>query len=295
MFNLVRNNKRLMQIVLALVTLPFAFWGIDSYQRVMSRAGEVAEVGGQKITEQEFGDAMRQQQERLRGLLGRNFDPALFDSPTIRMEVLEGLISQRLLMRHAARNHLTVSSETLIETTMAIPAFQIDGKFSRERYDAALRNERMSPEVFDAALRRDLLVQQLTGALADSGLASKAVSRQFAQLRAQQREIAEYRVQADAQLVQPKITGDAIRAVYDASPGRFQVPEEVGVEYIALSTDALLASEQVGADEIKSYYESNISKYGEPEQRRASHILIAVKSGAGEAEKAKARVPAQAE
>ena len=289
MFNLVRNNKRLMQIVLALVTLPFAFWGIDSYQRVMSRAGEVAEVGGQKISEQEFGDAMRQQQERLRGLLGRNFDPALFDSPTIRMEVLEGLISQRLLMRHAARNHLTVSSETLIDTTMAIPAFQVDGKFSRERYDAALRNERMSPEVFDAALRRDLLVQQLTSALADSGLASKAVSRQFAQLRAQQREIAEYRVQADAQLAQPGIAADAIRAVYDANPGRFQVPEEVGVEYIVLSTDALLASEQVGADEIKSYYESNISKYGEPEQRRASHILIAVKSGAGEAEKARAR------
>src|SRR5258706_1054039 len=278
-----------MQIVLALVTLPFAFWGIDSYQRVMSRAGEVAEVGGQKITEQEFGDAMRQQQERLRGLLGRNFDPAVFDSPTIRMEVLEGLISHRLLMRHAARNHLTVSSETLIDTTMAIPAFQVDGKFSRERYDAALRNERMSPEIFDAALRRDLLVQQLTGALADSGLASKAVARQFAQLRAQQREIAEYRVQADAQLARPGISADAIRAVYDANPGRFQVPEEVGVEYIVLSTDALLASEQVGADEIKSYYESNISKYGEPEQRRASHILIAVKSGAGEAEKAKAR------
>ena len=289
MFNIVRNNKRLMQIVLALVTLPFAFWGIDSYQRVMSRSGEVAEVGGQKITEQEFGDAMRQQQERLRGLLGRNFDPALFDSPAIRMEVLEGLISQRLLMRHAARNHLNVSAETLVETTMAIPAFQVDGKFSRERYDAALRNERMSPEVFDAALRRDLLVQQLTGALADSGLASRAVSRQFAQLRAQQREIAEYRVQADAQLAQPGIAADAIRAVYDANPGRFQVPEEVGVEYIVLSTDALLASEQVGADEIKSYYESNISKYGEPEQRRASHILIAVKSGAGETEKAKAR------
>src|SRR5258708_22368309 len=103
-----------MQIVLALVTLPFAFWGIDSYQRVMSRAGEVAEVGGQKISEHEFGDAMRQQQERLRGLLGRNFDPAMFDSPAIRTEVLEGLISQPLLVRHAPRNHLTVSSDILL-------------------------------------------------------------------------------------------------------------------------------------------------------------------------------------
>ena len=38
-FDWVHNNKRLMQVVLALVALPFAFWGIDSYQRVMSPAG----------------------------------------------------------------------------------------------------------------------------------------------------------------------------------------------------------------------------------------------------------------
>jgi len=288
-FDLVHNNKRLMQIVLTLVALPFAFWGIDSYQRVMSRSGEVAEVEGQKITEQEFGDALRQQQERFRGMLGRNFDPAMFDSPAIRLELLEGMISQRLMMQHAMRNHLTVSSEMLVETTMSIPAFQVDGKFSRERYDAALRNERMSSEAFDAALRRDILTQQLTGALADSGLASKAASRQFAQLRAQQREIAEHRIQADAQLEKSKVAAEAVRAFYDGNPARFQVPEEVGVEYLVLSPDALLASEQVGADEIKSYYEANISKYGEPEQRRASHILTVVKSGAGDAEKAKAR------
>jgi len=177
----------------------------------------------------------------------------------------------------------------LVETTMAIPPFQVDGKFSRERYDAALRNERMSSEAFDGALRRDLLMQQLTGALADSGLASKAVSRQFAQLRAKQREIAEHRIQADAQLAQPKVTAEAVRAFYDGNPARFQVPEEVGVEYLVLSADTLLASEQVGADEIKAYYESNVSRYGEPEQRRASHILIGVKRGAGDAEKANAR------
>src|SRR5947208_4026452 len=288
-FDWVHNNKRLMQVVLALVALPFAFWGIDSYQRVMSRADEVAEVGGQKITEQEFSEALRQQQDRLRGMLGRNFDPAMFDSPAMRTELLEGMISQRLLMQHAARNHLAVPDEMLVETTMSIPAFQVDGKFSRDRYDAALRNERMSSEAFDSALRRDLLMQQLTGALADSGLASKAVARQFARLRAQQREIAEHRIQADAQLAQSKITGDAIRAFYDGNPARFQVPEEVAVEYLVLSADALTASEQVGTDEIKAYYESNISKYGEPEQRRASHILIAVKRDAGDAEKASAR------
>src|SRR5256712_10095985 len=147
----------------------------------------------------------------------------------------------------------------------------------------------MSGEACGGALGRDLLMRQPTGALADAGPASQAATRQFAQLRAQQREIAEYRIQADAQLAQSKVTAEAVRAFYDGNPARFQVPEEVGVEYLVLSTDALIVSEQVGADEIKAYYESNISKYGEPEQRRASHILIAVKRGADDAEKAKAR------
>ncbi|HEY6240772.1 MAG TPA: SurA N-terminal domain-containing protein [Burkholderiales bacterium] len=289
MFNLVHNNKRLMQVLLALIALPFAFWGVESYQRVTSRAGEVAEVGGQKITEQEFAEAMRQQQERLRGMLGRNFDPALFDSPARRMELLEGMISQRLLMQHAARNYLAVSNETLAETTMAIPAFQVDGKFSRERYDAVLRNERMSSEAFDAALRRDLLVQQISGALADSGLASKVSARRFAQLRAQQREIAEQEIRVNVRNANVKIAPDAVRAFYDSNPSRFQVPEEIEVDYLALTADALLASEQISAEDIKAYYDSNTSRYGEPEQRRASHILISFKSGASDEDKAKAR------
>jgi len=292
MFNLVRNNKRLMQIVLALVALPFAFWGIDSYQRVMSRAGEVAEVSGQKISEQEFAEALRQQQDRLRGMLGRNFDPAVFESPAMRRELLDGMISQRLLMQYAARNHLMVPDDTLVETTMSIPAFQVDGRFSRERYDAALQNERMSPETFDAALRRDLTIQQLSGALADSGFVSRSAADQFALLRAQQREVSEQRIQADARGVQ--VAADTIRAFYDGNPARFQVPEEVQVEYIVLSNDSLLASEQLDAAEARKYYEANQSKYGEPEQRRASHILISVKGGATDEDKRKARERAQA-
>ncbi len=290
MFDFVTHHKRLLQFVLALVIVPpFALWGIDSYQRGGVRAGDVAEVAGQKISEQEFAEAMRQQQERLRAMLGRNFDPAMFDSSAIRMELLEGMISQRLLMQHAVRNNFNVSNETLIETTMSIPAFQVGGKFSRELYDSMLRNERMSSETFDAALRRDLLVQQISGAVSDSGMASKVAARQFALLRAQQREVAEHRIQAGAQLARVKIAPEAVRAFYEGNPARFLVPEEVQVEYVVLSTDALLAAEKIGPDEIKAYYQTNSAKYGEPEQRRASHILIASKSGAGESEKAKTR------
>jgi peptidyl-prolyl cis-trans isomerase D len=291
MFDFVSKHKRLLQIVLGLMIVPpFAFWGIQWTQRV-GAVGEVAEVGGQRISEQEFSDALRQQQDRLRGMLGKNFDPAMFDSPAMRREVLDGMIAQQLLMQHAARNYLTVSDQTLVETTMSIPAFQVDGKFSRERYDITLQNERMSPEAFDAALRRDLTIQQLGSALADSGFASKSAAEQFARLRAQQREISEQRMQADAREL--KITPEAVRAFYDGNPARFQLPEEVQVEYIVLSADSLLASEKVDEGEIRKYYDANLSRYGEPEQRRASHILISVKPGASDEDKRKARARAE--
>src|SRR5256885_11372586 len=126
MFDFVSKHKRLLQFVLALMIVPpFAFWGIQWTQRETAGAGEVASVGGQKITEQEFSEALRQQQDRVRGMLKGNYDPAIFDSPALRLELLEGMISQRLMMQHAARNHLTVSDEMLVGNGEMIPRRQI--------------------------------------------------------------------------------------------------------------------------------------------------------------------------
>jgi peptidyl-prolyl cis-trans isomerase D len=293
MFNWVHSNKRLMQVVLALVALPFAFWGVQSYQSAMNVANEVASVGGQKITDREYAEALRQQQERLRAMLGKNFDPAVFDSPAMRKELLEGMIAQRLLGQFAARSHLTVDDAQLQSVIASVPAFQENGKFSLQRYTAMLGAEGYSPLAFEQSLRRDLTAQQITAALSDSGLAARESARQLAQLRAQQRDVAERSVAADPRQGQVNVKPEAVRAYYDANPDRFRVPEQVNVDYVVLNADALLASEKIDANEIKVYYESNPVKFGEPEQRRASHILIAVKNGSNAAEKARVRTKAE--
>jgi peptidyl-prolyl cis-trans isomerase D len=291
MFDFVSKHKRLLQLILGLMIVPpFAFWGIQWTQRV-GGAGEVAEVGGQKIGEQEFSEALRQQEDQLRGRLGRNFDPAMFDSPAMRREVLDGMISQRLLMQFAARNYMTVGKEELDGTITSIPAFQEDGHYSSERAKSLLAAQGISGEAFMNSVRSDLIVQQVSAALADSAIASKAAAEQFARLRAQEREVSEQKIQADARGVQ--IGADAVRAFYDANPARFQLPEEVQVEYIVLSADSLLAAEQADPGEAKKYYEANLLKYGEQEQRRASHILISVKPGASDDDKRKARARAE--
>ncbi|TXH26288.1 MAG: hypothetical protein E6Q99_04840, partial [Elusimicrobia bacterium] len=44
MFDAVRNNKRIVQIFLALITLPFALWGVDAYVRNVTDDGVVARI-----------------------------------------------------------------------------------------------------------------------------------------------------------------------------------------------------------------------------------------------------------
>jgi peptidyl-prolyl cis-trans isomerase D len=70
MFEAVRNNKRVAQVILAILIVPFAFFGMDAYFSDSSSANEAARVGSTSIGAYEFGEAVREQQDRLRNSAG---------------------------------------------------------------------------------------------------------------------------------------------------------------------------------------------------------------------------------
>ncbi len=300
MFNFVATHKRLLQILLALVVIPpFALWGVDSYQRMGTTSGEVANVGDIKIVENEFTSQVRAQQERMQQLLGRNYNPEIFDTREARSEILENMITQRLVTQHVIKSRMVVTDDALREMIMATPAFQDNGKFSHERYVQVLLSERgergegMTPEMFENSLRRDLLVQQLSAAIGEGGLVSRAIAREGAGLAGESREISVSKLAAVNFAAKVKTSPESVKAFYEANRPRFEVPEQVKVEYVVFDADALASAEPVTAKEIQDTYEQRRAQYEVAEQRQASHILIALKQGANDAEKAKARVRAE--
>lgn len=300
MFNFVATHKRLLQILLALVVIPpFALWGVDSYQRMGTTSGEVANVGDIKIVENEFTSQVRAQQERMQQLLGRNYNPEIFDTREARSEILENMITQRLVTQHVIKSRMVVTDDALREMIMATPAFQDNGKFSHERYVQVLQSERgergegMTPEMFENSLRRDLLVQQLSAAIGEGGLVSRAIAREWAGLAGESREISVSKLAAVNFAAKVKTSPESVKAFYEANRPRFEVPEQVKVEYVVFDADALASAEPVTAKEIQDTYEQRRAQYEVAEQRQASHILIALKQGANDAEKAKARVRAE--
>ncbi|MEQ1915954.1 MAG: SurA N-terminal domain-containing protein, partial [Gallionella sp.] len=114
MFDFVQEKKRFVYIILAMMILPFAFFGLDSY-RHSGNAESPASVNGAKISAQELDNSLRQQQEQLRQRMGPNFDPALFDTPEMKKAVLDNLIAQRLLLEQAKSAGLTVTNDQIAQ------------------------------------------------------------------------------------------------------------------------------------------------------------------------------------
>ena len=292
MFDFVHENKRWVQIVLLLIILPFAFWGVSSYRQA-GGGDSLATVEGEKITQQEFDNAMHQQQERMRQLTHGSFDAAVFDSPEVKHSILDSLINQKLLAIRARSAGLTLSDEQLAQIIAGVEAFQKDGKFDKQQYEAALRSQNMSPPMFESRVKEDLAVRQLAEVFNQNGYSSNAAADNLVRLNEQQRVVSVAQIALDTFLKQGKVEEAAIKEYYENSQQEFRTPERARVEYVLLSADSLLPQMAVDADEIRKYYGEHQTEFGTAEQRHAAHILIAVPAQASEADKKAAREKAE--
>jgi len=259
MFEFVGKHKRLLQLLLALILVPpFAFFGIQSFDR-LGGGSDLAEVDGSAISSAEFGRAVEQQRDQLRTALGRNFDPALLDTPEARKQLLDNLVGQRVLGLYIARNRMAVTDEQVRELIAGELAFQEDGKFSRGRYQALIRGQNMTEDQFEARVRSDLLMRQLSAGLVDSGLVAKHTAQRIAALRGETREVSDSILNASQFVAQVKLAPDAVESYYKAHQKEFEAPEQIRAQYAELTLDAVIAAEPIPADEIKAWYEANIA------------------------------------
>lgn len=276
MFDFVHKNKRLVQFILALIALPFAFFGVDSYVRTMSSDKDVATVGGQAVTPQDYENAMRNQQAQMQRMLGKNYDPAMFDNPEVKQQVLEGVVNQRLLQVVGQDLKLAASDSEVDKVIANIPDFQEDGKFSEKKAAEILQANRLTVPGFRANVRNDLAMQTLQDPLGRSGFASAAQVALYQKLTEQGREVQVATLDVNAFMAQAKVDDAAIKAEYEKSPDSFRSPEQVKIEYLQLNQAAFLNSAAVSADEVKTEYDKRVKEFSAPEERRASHILLSV-------------------
>jgi len=290
MFNLIGNNKRIVQIIMFVVAVPFLFFGIDSYIRSSGTGSGVARVGDYQVSLQEFNKALRNRQDTLRQMTQGKIDSNLLNGPELRYATLDALIDRRLLLDQAIRNGMTVPDPEVEKIVAEQPAFKDESnRFSYQRYQQVLQIDGLTPVSFEAQVRQDLLLARQREGYFGSSFLPKSVLDRLLQLAEQRREVSRYKIDPDRFVAEVKIEPDAVKQYYESNPSAFQVPERVKVDYVVLSADSLSSKIQLEPGEAERYYESRRREFVVPEARKASHILFAFDASAGDEARKKAQ------
>lgn len=276
MFDLVRNHKRWMLLLVLILILPsFVLFGIEGYSRFVEGDRAVARVHGEPITVQEYEAARRAELDAARRQQAGNFDAVLMDSRERREATLERLIEDRVIAAAVADGRYAVSDVALRQAIAQQPGVQDEnGRFDPARYQQMLAMRGMSADQFEAAMRYELARQQVLQPVLASGVASETlVSALLAGMREEHTvRLRTFRVQDRLSAVE--VSDAEVKAYYDANPEAFQVPETVDAQYLVLDSESVIREVNVSDAELQSYYEQNRERFSTPEIREVSHILV---------------------
>lgn len=280
------------KIILALILVPFALFGIDSYLNQAGNNLSIAKVNGYKIALPEYNRAIENVRNRIMSE-GKKVDPAMFDSFEFKESVIDGLITKQLLNNDIKKSRFRITDQQLSQYIIGMPEFQKDGKFSQEIYDKVLQNNQLTPKKFEESIRNDLLIQQVRDGLQKLTFIPPNNLAETLKATSQQREISVAEFKTKEYMTKANIAEKDMQAFYDQNKSKFLAPEQVKAEFVVFSLANILPTINVTEDEIKSFFKANADKYQNQQQREASHILIAASKNAPPVEKAKAKAKAE--
>jgi len=267
-------------VIVILISIPFALWGIQEYLSPTSNVA-VAIVNGNEVGINEFQRAYQRQRSQLQALLGGSFDINQIDEDRLREESLNQLINDEVVLQAAIAGGMRIGDQQLAHAIQSQEQFQTNGIFSEDLYQVWLRQQGYSPGGFELDLKRSMLAEQLVSGLATSAIVTDREVERAVRMQGQKRLVDTLNVPI-SRFADASIDEAAISAHYDANQADFVSPEKVKLKYIEISRDAIVAGVEVDDDELRAVYDERKRDLETPEQRSASHILLTIDDGADE-------------
>ena len=279
------------KIILGFIILTFAVAGIGSYSNSVDSS--VADVNGEKISQDEFNKAYQAQRNRMAQQFGDMFETLSADPgymSNFRNGVVDSLINQKLVDQNSETLAIRVADQRIKSTIRNMPEFQVDGVFDNNRYLAMINQAGFyQSSDFRDYLRTEMTRRQITQALVTSEFSLPYQESIFTALQNQQRDIRFATINAEQFKATIELTDEEVNDYYLANQSRFENQEQVKVNYITLDVSDIAKTIVLTDADVEAYYQNNINQYREEEQRRVAHILIEI--GDDEAD-AKARAEA---
>jgi peptidyl-prolyl cis-trans isomerase D len=277
----------LVKILLGLLVIAFAFWGIGDYNIFQGggRSSAVATVGKTEISIDDFKRVYQEEMEQISRRLGRAATPEEAQLLGVVPRALLRLTGVTALDLHASNLGLTATNEIVGQFIKADnpSVIGIDGKTDMQKYVQVIRQSGYnSIQAYEEARRRDLVRQQLVETLGAWTLPQQFAIDALHRYRNETRVI-EHLTPDFSKITVSEPSADRLKEHFEQSKGQYVALEERKANLLLVPRDAALSRVKIADDEVKAAYDRAKTSYDVPEKRRVAQLTFPDKAAAEKA------------
>lgn len=274
MLDTLRNstNSWVVRILIALLVLSFAVWGITdvfSYRHdetiVQIDDTDVGLYQFRLVALQELHALSQEEEEQL------DFEQAR--EKGIEDEVLDVLIERALLDNVARDMGLRVGKEQVVEDILESPNFRnAFGEFDRALFNQLLRSNGMNEEIYVEAQSRSLERQQIISAVRQGAYSPYRLA-ELLHLYISEERTGRYILFGDEILGELETPSEeTLLAFYEGDTERFEIPELRDFRILLLQLDQLMENISIPEEVLRQEYEEQKHRFDRPEKRQIERL-----------------------
>jgi peptidyl-prolyl cis-trans isomerase D len=264
------------KILLSVLVLSFAAWGIADVFRQATTSNTVMSAGNTHLSQVEYRLAYQRQLQQASQQMGQRLTAEQAKALGLDAQVSQQLSAGIVLDEQARVMKLGLSKSRLAALTAEDPAFKDGGgAFSRSQFDAVLRNVGMRPEDYLKSREKIAVRQQIVEAVTD-GLTIPDVYLSAMALHDGESRTVDFVTMPTS--VIPAITTidePALQKFFDDRKDSYRAPEYRKISYVRLLPEDIADEKSIADKDVKADYDKNIARYTTPETRAVEQLVFA--------------------
>ncbi len=266
------TGRRLIFIGIFLA-VPFVFFGTNSFGTVFTDFGK---VNGLKVTPYDINIAVSNVDRRLEQIYGDEFSRELLGDGVYQGYVRQEIVAQKALLSQAIELGLNYSEDDAKRSIMQNTAFQVDGKFDQEIFQATLRSNGIVPKEFIEAVRNDFIVNQFLMSVGNSSYVLDSEIHQLIELLEQKRNVEFFKIDFQKLKDSSDISLSDAQSYFEENSFVFQTPEKKIFQFIRMDQEDYKSDVEVPENFVNDQYNEYLVQLKQRIERRISHLMLDV-------------------
>jgi peptidyl-prolyl cis-trans isomerase D len=265
-------GRAVMGVVLGLIAVSFAIWGIGDIFRGFGRS-TVAKVGSTEITIDQFRQIYNDRLQQLSRQIGRPITPDQARLLNLDQQLAGQLVAEAAIDQRARQLRLNISDAAVAKQIMADANFKgPGGQFDRARFEAMIRQAGYNEPRYAAEQKRLTLRREIAETVGGELTLPKTYADAYNRYENEQRAIDYVTLdRAKAGDIAPPAP-EVLEKYFADNKAQFRAPEYRSIAVMALTPADVIKPDDIGDAEARQYYDRNLNRYGSPERRDLQQI-----------------------